>query len=553
MSAGSGVAATHTAGDRAVAGRTGVARVINSADNNPIPGALVDDGGPVQTAPRLYLVFWDWSSDPDGEQPYLIRFLSSIGGSPWLQTLSQYGAGTDPKYEGDWSDTTDVTPTEPTDAQIQAEAKLGAKHFGITDSVNDQVIVAMAPGVGLKKSLEPDDTCAYHGPIKTELDLTYTALPYLPTYALNCGQNYLHNELDAVSMVEGHEMAESITDPLVNVQTAWVDAGGNEVADKCAYYDVADTITSQGTFAVQPLWSNSANECALGPPYSWVNQQIAAGNTSSAGPSIAVSGQEIYAAFKGHTSDHVLYMTNGGTGWSGNSDVDGGNADTVFSPAITIVDGTPYVAWTDASTGDVDVSSLGSNGVWSTPVVTGNGTAKSSNAPAICADGSSVYIVFKGYSSDDVYITANTSSSWSPLLSIPGASTPDNPAVSCDQDEGGEFIAWTTSSGTIDGTTDVGSTFPYGVDTLPGITNDGPALGYSETNGGLYVSWKGDTTDKVFYSYPNGSGGFYPQQTVTKALTLDTPAIAWETSSTMYAFWTGETSDSIYYSASNNP
>ncbi len=63
-----------------------------SATNN-----LLYWGGPIQKAPKIYLIFWgqtgptDTSADPDGQATYLSNYVSGIGGSPWLNIDSQYG------------------------------------------------------------------------------------------------------------------------------------------------------------------------------------------------------------------------------------------------------------------------------------------------------------------------------------------------------------------------------------------------------------------------------------------------------------------------------
>jgi hypothetical protein len=41
-----------------------------------ITGAVTNHGGPVLAAPKAYVVYWGWSSDPSGEQAYLNNFLS---------------------------------------------------------------------------------------------------------------------------------------------------------------------------------------------------------------------------------------------------------------------------------------------------------------------------------------------------------------------------------------------------------------------------------------------------------------------------------------------
>ena len=46
--------------------------------------------GAVILIPKVYLVFWDWPSDPYHEESRLIGFLNDIGGSKWLGTVQQY-------------------------------------------------------------------------------------------------------------------------------------------------------------------------------------------------------------------------------------------------------------------------------------------------------------------------------------------------------------------------------------------------------------------------------------------------------------------------------
>ena len=76
----------------------------------------------------------------------------------------------------------------------------------------------------------------------------------------SCGANSVRSNLDGVSIVEGYEMAETITDPLLN---AWYHSSGSEIGDKCAWVNLSAITTSKGTFAVPPLWSTSAGGCVL--------------------------------------------------------------------------------------------------------------------------------------------------------------------------------------------------------------------------------------------------------------------------------------------------
>lgn len=230
-----------------------------------ITGPLINHGGPVQNAPRVYVVYWGWTSDPSFEQSYLTNFLSSAGGTPWLTTVGQYGGGsTGSLLAGTWSDPSPI-PASPSDAQIQAEALAAVSHFGTGNSVNVDIVVATPTGHST-----PGFTtqfCAYHGPLAADPSVAYTDLPYMPDAGSTCGArsvNGPNGTLDGVSIVAGHELAEVITDPLVNARTAWTDAGGNEIGDKCSWTSLDDITTSNGVYAVQPLWSNAVNGCAPG-------------------------------------------------------------------------------------------------------------------------------------------------------------------------------------------------------------------------------------------------------------------------------------------------
>lgn len=66
--------------------------------------------------------------------------------------------------------------------------------------------------------------------------------------------------LDGVSIVGGHEEAETQTDPLPD--SGWVDAGGYEIGDKCAWLNLQNTTFGSSQYPTQPLWSNATETCA---------------------------------------------------------------------------------------------------------------------------------------------------------------------------------------------------------------------------------------------------------------------------------------------------
>jgi hypothetical protein len=258
-----------------------------------IDGPLIDHGGPVQTAPQVYVVFWDWTSDPIGEQPYLQNFLSSVGGTPWLSTVDQYGAGSSGGLlKGTWSDPSPI-PANPSDSEIQAEAVKAANHFGVSTSVNTQIVVAISTNGS-------QDCGAYHGALGADPNVTYTNLPYGGFCVIGGDET-----LNGVSVVEGHELAETITDPLIN---AWIDANGQEIADKCGGFALSRITTSAGRFAVQSLWSNNDNGCVNSPGHP-DSPVVLSYRTSDPSPTTSQIGANFQLTNEGNTPINLSDIT----------------------------------------------------------------------------------------------------------------------------------------------------------------------------------------------------------------------------------------------------
>lgn len=232
-------------------------------------GNLTYHGGPVQTAPKLYVVYWGsaWngSGDPDGSQTYFNNFLSHVGGSNWNGTVTQYtqsngqSAG-NPKgnFGGSYVDTTSTPPNSPSQSAMAAEAAKAAAHFN-DFSVNAEYIVAMPSGVspsGFKSTY-----CAYHTSTSAGGGtISWTNLPYQPDAGSGCGAGSVDGNVnDGYSIVGGHEMAESETDPQPN--SGWLDGSGAEIGDKCAWVNLQSTNLNGASFATQPLWSNAVSGC----------------------------------------------------------------------------------------------------------------------------------------------------------------------------------------------------------------------------------------------------------------------------------------------------
>jgi serine protease len=225
-------------------------------------------GGTVQTAPAIYVVFWGFQTygDPTGESARLTAFLNAVGASSWLNTVTQYYqngphyiANPASQLAGTWYDDTNPVPAHPRDADIKAEAARLAQHVGVASS-DAAYIVATPTGHNIKGF--PKGYCAYHGDTGGGR-IAYTNLPYISDGGYYCGNNSVNRgaagKLDGVTIIAGHELAETQTDPGVG---GWWDAFGNEIGDKCAWKHLQNTnFGTLGTFPTQPLWSNALNAC----------------------------------------------------------------------------------------------------------------------------------------------------------------------------------------------------------------------------------------------------------------------------------------------------
>ncbi|GAC1383025.1 MAG: hypothetical protein NVSMB48_15150 [Marmoricola sp.] len=294
---GRAMSTTHAAAQSKVAGNSSVAAE-----------QMTYHGGQIQTAAKVYVVFYgnQWGSagtnglptnDPSGFAPLYTKFLSSLygAGDNWSTSTTQYcsgvavgtincgAAGTHVGHPassvlaGTWVDNTVKSPSRASQSQIQSEANRAAAHFGV-GGTNVQIVVASPHGVtpsGFKTQY-----CAWHSNATLNgQNTTFTNLPYIPDAAGSCGAGYVatgssgvNSATEGVTIVGGHEYAETVTDPLPGTTEAWRDDAdnttGGENGDKCAWsYGKSGIVTLNGSnFAVQALYSNNdgaAGGCAL--------------------------------------------------------------------------------------------------------------------------------------------------------------------------------------------------------------------------------------------------------------------------------------------------
>lgn len=238
----------------------------------------------VETAPKIYLIMWgsQWNgNDPSGEELILYNFLRGVGGSSWANSVTQYCQGVptgsytcsggthagNPSgiLAGAWYDNASAAPSHPSQSQLASEAARAANFFGnTTSSKNASVQYVIATSHGHNASGFGTQYCAWHSSTSSSAGrIAYTNLPYITDAGASCGANF--NGLGSkagITIVEGHEMAETMTDQFPN--GGWLDRNGEENGDKCAWISsgqgASTNITlSTGTFPVQSLWSNAFN------------------------------------------------------------------------------------------------------------------------------------------------------------------------------------------------------------------------------------------------------------------------------------------------------
>jgi serine protease len=268
--------------------------------------------------PKIYLVFWgsQWGSesapgsllfgnDQARVAPRLKALFDGLGtsGELWSGVATQYcegvpaGAVLCPSsaphvpypapgvLAGIWVDTALAAPAAATAFQIGAKAVEAAAHFGnvAPESNRNAQYVIVSP-----KGAHPDGFntasggfCAWHtfnGDPSVNApspygDVAFTNLPYMPDMGTSCGQNFVNagsaGLLDGVTMVEGHEFSETITDQ--NPGGGWWDAYGQENADKCAWISDGpgrsqNVAFATGSFAMQSTWSNDGAACLIAHP-----------------------------------------------------------------------------------------------------------------------------------------------------------------------------------------------------------------------------------------------------------------------------------------------
>ena len=287
---------------------------VHAASANDLSyGGGIDGIGVTTGAEKVYLVFYgsQWgtqgtnssgyvtlSGDSKGVAPRLQAFFKGLGtgNELWSGVMTQYcdgvatGAQSCPSTNtehvayptggalaGVWVDESARSPAAASAKQLGNEAIKAAGHFGNTTAAanRDAQYVVVSPHGTNPDHYKTQGFCAWHdwngdsyvGASSPYGDIAFTNLPYIPDAGASCGANFVNSgtagALDGVTIVEGHEYAETITDQ--NPAGGWTDSSGAENGDKCAWITPGTSGGSfnlsltTGSYAVQTTWANDGS------------------------------------------------------------------------------------------------------------------------------------------------------------------------------------------------------------------------------------------------------------------------------------------------------
>ena len=259
---------------------------------------LTYHGGPVMHSDRNYAIYWEPSGSgfatTAGFKSIVNGFFGNVAAdsgktSNDYSVATQYSDATGniaySSTSGGGATDTDAYPVSGcraggggpciTDAQLQTELNNYVTANGLPRGMNTMYFVYFPPNVttcfdSSGSQCSSNVYCAYHSNLGSgSTGLLYADMPYAGVSGCETGQ-YPNGDVGADSElnVTSHENIEAITDPL---GTAWFDASGSEIGDKCNFNfgsaaggasgsEYNESI-STGHYWLQQEWSNAASGC----------------------------------------------------------------------------------------------------------------------------------------------------------------------------------------------------------------------------------------------------------------------------------------------------
>lgn len=242
-------------------------------------GNLNYGGGPVMGGTvNVYAIFWEPTGNVSASYNSLIeRYFNDVNGSGLYNNNTQYtdSSGDVPSNEtlaATWVDNTPYPESPLLDSDIQNEVSNAQNANGWTSSNDNIFFVFLEANQNLcfdssQSQCASNAFCAYHNYFGT--NTIYAAMPYAASFSCNPGSSPNNDDADQTINVTSHEQMEAATDPLLN---AWIDSGGQEIGDKCAWQfgplnpDGSDVNWNGDPYIVQQEWDNNVSGCVLTGP-----------------------------------------------------------------------------------------------------------------------------------------------------------------------------------------------------------------------------------------------------------------------------------------------
>jgi Putative Ig domain len=376
-------------------------QAVTASANDLSYGGGIDGIGVTTGAQKVYLVFYgsQWgtqstngsgdvtlSGDPSGEAPYVQELMKGLGtgNELWSGVLTQYCDGvasgaqscpasntahvaypTGGALAGVWVDESSASPSSATGHQLGVVAVSAAAHFGNTTAASnrDAQYVILSPHGANPDGWLTNGFCAWHdyngdstlsgGPVTSpDGDIAFTNLPYITDAGASCGQDFVNGSgtLDGISIVEGHEYAETSTDQ--NPPGGWTDSSGEENGDKCAWITPGtsggsfDLTTGTGTFAMQTTWANDGS----GGSGTCEASHAIVTNGGGTGNAVTVTSPGSQTGTVGTAVSLQIHASDSASGQTLTYSATGLPAGLSISSATGLISGTPTTAATSSVT-----------------------------------------------------------------------------------------------------------------------------------------------------------------------------------------------------------
>jgi len=239
---------------------------VQPNDNCPPSGCgsgdLLFHGGPIMTTQKAYAIYWVPAgySNATAYDTTINQFLTDVAADSGKSTnvfstdVQYTGSNGSIAYSNTFGGSVTDTHAFPasgcplynglaeclTDAQIIAEVDSVIAAQGWTRNASTIFFMFTPSNVGScfdsgGGTCAYTAYCAYHG--YTPSGAIYANQPYAFNPNCDVGEypNGSSNQADPTINVASHEFNEAITDPQVNISSAWYDAAGYENGDKCAW------------------------------------------------------------------------------------------------------------------------------------------------------------------------------------------------------------------------------------------------------------------------------------------------------------------------------